>query len=57
MEPHALIEHIQRLGERERAVLGALLQRERVARDTNAVFVKDCTFGERLADRMAVVWR
>ena len=53
MEPHLLVEQIQRLGERERAVLAALLQREPVARDTNATFAGDRTFGERLADRMA----
>jgi uncharacterized membrane protein len=53
MEPHALVEHIQRLGERERAVLAALLQRKPVARDINAAFVEECTLGERLADRMA----
>lgn len=53
MEPHVLIEHIQKLTERERAVLGALVQRRPVARDTNAAFSKERTFGERLADQVA----
>jgi uncharacterized membrane protein len=53
MEPHALLEHIQRLGERERAVIAALIHREPVARDTNAAFVERRTFGERLADQVA----
>jgi uncharacterized membrane protein len=53
MEPQALIEHIQRLGERERAVLAALIQRKPVARDISTAFVEDRTFGERLADNVA----
>ena len=53
MEPQTLVEQIHRLGERERAVLSALLQRRPVSRDTNLVFVEGCTFGERVADRMA----
>ncbi|MEO5924372.1 MAG: DUF1003 domain-containing protein [Bryobacteraceae bacterium] len=53
MEPHALIDHIQRLGERERAVLAALIQRKPIARDASTVFVEDRTFGERLADQVA----
>ncbi len=53
MEPHALMEQIQRLGERERAVLEALIHRKPVARDTNAAFVEQRTFGERLADQVA----
>jgi uncharacterized membrane protein len=53
MEPHILIEHIQRLGERERAVLAALIRRDPVARDTNAAFREQRTFGERLADQVA----
>jgi len=53
MEAQALMEQIQRLGERERAVLEALIHRKPVARDTNAVFVEQRTFGERLADQVA----
>src|SRR3954471_5640108 len=53
MEPHALIQQIQRLGERERAVFVALLERTPVAKDTNAVFAKERTFGEKLADHVA----
>ena len=53
MEPKALIEHIHRLGERERNVLSALIQREALARDTNAAFAEQRTFGERLADQVA----
>jgi len=53
MEPHALMKQIERLGERERAVLGALLERHPIARDTNAAFIEQRTFGERLADQVA----
>jgi uncharacterized membrane protein len=53
MEPRVLLERIQQLGERERAVLAALLQREPLARDVSAAFAEDRTFGERVADRMA----
>jgi uncharacterized membrane protein len=53
MEPHALMEQIERLGERERGVLAALIQRHPITRDTNAAFVEQRTFGERLADQVA----
>lgn len=47
------MEHIQRLGDRERAVLAALLRHQPIVRDTNAVFIEQRTFGERLADQVA----
>jgi uncharacterized membrane protein len=53
MEPQALMEHIQRLSDRERNVLAALIRRQPVARDMSAAFVEDRTFGERLADQVA----
>ncbi len=53
MEPHALLEHIQLLSEHERGVVAALIHRQPVARDTNAVFTEKRTFGERLADQVA----
>lgn len=53
MEPNALLEHIQRLSERERGVLTALIRRQPVARDTHAAFIGQRTFGERLADQVA----
>ena len=53
MEPHALMEHVQRLGERERAVLAALIKHQPIVRDTNAVFIEQRTYGERLADQVA----
>jgi uncharacterized membrane protein len=52
MDPQALMEQIQRLGERERRVLAALIQRKPVARDTTAC-AEDRTLGERLADKVA----
>ncbi len=45
--------HVARLGDRERHVLGHLLRRERVARDPNAAFEEQLTFGQRVADHVA----
>ena len=53
MDRHALVEHIEKLSERERDVLAALLGRKAVARDMGASFVEDRTFGERVADQVA----
>ena len=53
MESRALIEQIQKLGERERGVITALLHRLPITKDINAAFVKQRTFGERVADQVA----
>ncbi len=42
------------LGELERRILAHVLHRERASRDVNAEFELQLTFGERLADRIAV---
>jgi len=44
---------VARLGDRERHVLGHVLRRERAARDPNASFEAQETFGQRIADRVA----
>src|SRR5262249_22306426 len=44
--------YVRRLGEVERRVFSALLRRQTIARDPSE-FLKELTFGERLADRVA----
>jgi uncharacterized membrane protein len=53
MEPTALVEHIAKLGERERRVIAHLLQRRVITRDINQEFETESTVGQRLADRVA----
>jgi uncharacterized membrane protein len=53
MDKHRLIEQIQRLDERERAVVAALLNQRPIARDLSVEFSEQLTFGERVADRVA----
>ncbi|MEO8098877.1 MAG: DUF1003 domain-containing protein [Acidobacteriota bacterium] len=53
MEPHTLLEQIQKLGERERRVFDALLRHKPIARDTTTTFLEERTFGEKLADQVA----
>jgi uncharacterized membrane protein/uncharacterized membrane protein YeaQ/YmgE (transglycosylase-associated protein family) len=49
-----LQDRIGRLGEFERRVLHSVLSRQRVARDPNQAFEEQITFGERVADRVAL---
>ena len=44
---------IARLGEVERSVFAKLLRREPVARDPNAAFVEQLSFGDRVSDHLA----
>lgn len=53
MNTNALIEQIQALDERERAVVAALLNQSTIARDINQEFSGQLTFGQRVADRVA----
>ena len=49
-----LQDRIGRLGELERRVLHSVLSRQRVARDPNQAFEEQITFGERVADQVAL---
>lgn len=48
-----LEDHLRRLGEAERHLVGKILRRETVARDSAAAFEEQLSLGERLADRVA----
>lgn len=51
---HGLEDRIRQLGELERRVIAGLLSRQRWTRDPNQVFEAQITFGERVADRVAL---
>ena len=53
LDPHALSEHVSRLGHAERKVLARWLQRRHVTEDPNAAFARGLSLGERAADRIA----
>lgn len=53
-DPKDLGERIRRLGDIERRVLQAVLARDRVATDPNRAFEERITFGQRVADRVAL---
>ncbi len=54
MEPHELLNQIQKLGEHERHVIGSWLRRRPVAKDVNKEFREQLTLGQRVADRVAL---
>src|SRR5438552_5536194 len=53
LDPHALAERVRQLSERERHVISQLIHRKTVARDSNAAFDSEMTFGQRVADKVA----
>jgi uncharacterized membrane protein len=50
---HILADELHKLGELEKRVIGHVLHRKNVAKDPNASFDAQMTFGERIADRVA----
>jgi len=53
MDTKKLIAQIEKLDERERAVVAALLSQDTIARDVHQEFTGQLTFGERVADQVA----
>jgi uncharacterized membrane protein len=53
VDPHVLVEQVHLLDQTQRRVLGHLLQRRPVARDSNVSFEAGLTRGQRAADRLA----
>ena len=53
MDTNKLIAQIQKLDERERAVVAALLSQDTIARDVDQEYTGQLTFGERVADQVA----
>ena len=50
---HMLQKRLESLGERERRVLESAAERKPISTDSNKAFVKQLTFGDRLADSIA----
>ncbi len=50
---HDIDTYVKRMGDVERRILGALMQRQTVARDINEAFAEQLTLGQRAADRIA----
>ncbi len=53
MDTNKLIAQIQKLDDRERAVVAALLSQNTIARDVDREYTGQLTFGERVADQVA----
>jgi uncharacterized membrane protein len=53
VEQHNLAEEIRGLGQVERSVIHRFIHRKPIARDPDAAYSSQMTFGERLADRVA----
>ena len=52
-ENHVLADELKQIGQVERHVIHRFIHRKPVARDSEAVYESQMTFGERLADRVA----
>lgn len=52
-EQHSLAEELGQLGQVERNVIHRFIHRKPVARDADALYTSQMTFGERVADRVA----
>ena len=52
-ETHSVADEVRALGDLERRIIDQFVHRKPVAKDSNAVFDRDQTFGERTADRVA----
>jgi len=52
-DPHSVADEVRALGHLEKSVIDRFIHRKPVARDLNAVFDREQTFGERTADRVA----
>jgi len=52
-ENHVLADELKQIGQVERNVIHRFIHRKPVARDSDAVYESQMTFGERLADRVA----
>jgi|GEM_PF-6093766 len=53
MNTNKLMAQIQKLDDRERAVVAALLSQNTIARDVDEEYTGQLTFGERVADQVA----